>query len=134
MMYSEEVLNEFYNPQNVGVIKGASAKGKIVSQAQRETFKIYISVEGNKIVDAKFQTFGCTASIAASSVATRMIIGKTLQEANQISAKDILKELGGQLPENKQYCVNLAEDTIKDAIKNYNRRAKGEKDLADDED
>lgn len=133
MVYSEEVLNEFFNPQNVGVIKGASGKGKIVTLENKEIFKIYIQVEDGKIVDAKFQTFGCTASIAATSKATSMIIGKTLDEANAITAKDILKELGGKLPEGKEYCVATAEETIKNAIANYYKKSKGEKDL-DDED
>lgn len=133
MVYSEEVLNEFFNPQNVGVIKGASGKGKIVTAENREIFKIYIQVEDGKIVDAKFQTFGCAASIAATSKATSMIIGKTLDEANAITAKDILKELGGKLPEGKEYCVATAEETIKNAIANYYKKSKGEKDL-DDED
>jgi len=133
MKYSVELLNEFFNPQNVGVIKGASGKGKIVCSKDREIMKIYIQVENDKIVDAKFQTFGCPAAIASTSVATRLMIGKTLEEASSITEKDILKELNG-VPEEKEHCVKIAEKTIKDAIKNYYKKSSGDNsDLDDDE-
>ena len=90
MMYSDKVLNEFFNTQNVGVIKAASGKGKVVSPTDREIMKIYIQVEDGKIVDAAFQTFGCVAAIASTNVATRLMIGKTVEEAEAITANDIL--------------------------------------------
>lgn len=127
MVYNDKVLNEFFNPQNVGVIKGASGKGKIVSAIDGEIMKIYIQVEGELITNAQFQTFGCVAAIACSSVATRLMINKTIEQAKLISAEDIIKELG-ELPESKMHCVAMAEETIKDAIESYYNR------LPDDED
>ena len=115
MKYNEKVLNEFYNPQNVGVIRGANGKGKIVDPINREIMKIYISLEGEKIVSAEFQTFGCPPAIACCSVATRLIIGKTLSEAEKITEKQILAELES-LPENKMKYLKMAVDTVKDGV------------------
>lgn len=123
-MYNEVILNEFYNPENVGVIKGASAVGKIVSDVCGEIVKIFVSVENNKITDAKFQTYGCAAAIAATSMATRSIIGKTLEEAAKISEKDILEMMGGELPEIKMYIPSLIIATIHDMIEDYNKNNK----------
>ena len=123
MEYTEELLNEFYNPANVGVIKAASAVGKIVDAESGEIFKIYISVEGNKVVDAKFQTYGCVPSIACSSIVTKMIIGLTLDEISaNITSGAIIKELGGKLPENKKKSAELAEQAVKAALKNYQKK------------
>ncbi len=122
-MYNENILNEFYNPDNVGVIKGASAVGKIVSDVCGEIVKIFVKVENNRIMDAKFQTFGCAAAIAATSMATREIIGKTLSEAAKITEKDILA-LTGELPEIKMYIPELIVATIQDMIEDYNKNNK----------
>jgi len=136
-MYSKEVLNEFYNPQNVGVIKGASGVGKVGNPACGDIMKVYILVEDDKIVDAKFQTFGCAAAIASSSVATRMIIGKTIEEALKITNQDVIKELGGEMPASKIHCSILAEEAIRAAVDNYykkrDRKENGESDDSDDE-
>ena len=134
MMYNEQIMNEFFNPQNVGVIKGASGKGKTVSEKDTEIMKIYIQVEGDKIVNAMFQTFGCVVAIAATSVATRLIIGKTLEEANAITGKDIINELGGKVPDNKRHLVEMAVETVYDAVKSYERKQKGEKVKDEDDD
>ena len=127
-MYNQKVLDEFYNPQNVGVIKGASGKGKTVCDKDGEIFKIYISVENGVVVDAQFQTFGCVAAIAATSVATRFLIGKTLEDAKAITVKDILNELGGSVPENKMHCVEQACKTAQSAIKSIKDKKKTKKD------
>ena len=128
MEYTEALLNEFYNPTNVGVIKGASAVGKVVDDESGEIFKIYLSVDKNKVVDAKFQTYGCVPSIACSSVATRIIIGLTLEEISaNITAGLIVKELGGKLPESKKRSAELAERAVKNAVKNFYKKANGEK-------
>ncbi len=131
MNYSEKVLNEFFNPQNVGVIKGANGKGKVVNPENREIMKIYVSLEGNKIVDAQFQTFGCPAAIACCSVATRLIIGKSLSEAEQITEKQILTELDS-LPENKKQYLQMAVETVKDAVDACRNKGKRSKDEDDD--
>ena len=134
MLYSERVLEEFYNPQNVGVIKGANGKGKIVSQDTREIMKIFIQVENGVVEDAQFQTFGGVVAIAATSVATRLMIGKTLKQVGKISKEDILKELGGDVPECKMYCIQMAEETVKDSLVSYEKRSKGGKYSTEDDD
>ena len=121
-MYSEKVLNEFYNPQNVGVIKGASGVGKVGNPSCGDIMKVYIMVEGDRIVDAKFQTFGCAAAIASTSVATRMIIGKTIDEALKITNQDVIRELGGEMPSSKIHCSILAEEAIRAAVDNYYKK------------
>ena len=131
MKYSDKVLNEFFNPQNVGVIKGAHGKGKIVNEENREIMKIYISLEGETIVDAQFQTFGCPATIACCSVATRLIIGKTLSEAEKLTEKEILNELDC-LPENKKHYLTMAVETVKDAVDACRNKEKSKKDEDDD--
>lgn len=120
-MYNEEILNEFYNPENVGVIKGASAVGKIVSDVCGEIIKIFVSIENDIITDAKFQTFGCAAAIAATSKATKAIIGKSLDQAAKITDNDILEMLGGSLPEIKMYIPGLVVATIHDMIDDYRK-------------
>lgn len=133
-MYSEKVLNEFFNPQNVGVIKGASGVGKVGNPACGDIMKVYIMVEDDKIVDAKFQTFGCAAAIASSSVATRMIIGKTIEEALKITNQDVIKELGGEMPASKIHCSILAEEAIRAAVDNYYKKRDRKSTDADDDD
>ncbi|MEG1581621.1 MAG: iron-sulfur cluster assembly scaffold protein [Clostridia bacterium] len=117
-MYSSKVIEIFSKPKNIGVIKGASGVGKVGNAKCGDIMKMYIKVENNIIVDAKFQTYGCTAAIASSSVATEMIIGKTIEDAYQISNEDVLKVLG-ELPKNKIHCSMLAEEAIRSAIDNY---------------
>ncbi len=131
MMYNEKVLNEFYNPVNVGVIKGASGKGKVTSNVDKEIVKLYIVVEGNKITEATFQAFGCTATIACCSAMTRLILNRTLQEAEAITSTDIEKELGS-LPESKKHSAILAQDVVKSAIRSYEKKQAGGKDTDED--
>ena len=130
MRYNDKILNEFFNPQNVGVIKGANGKGKIVNQENREIMKIFLKLNGETIEEAEFQTFGNPASIVCCSVATRLIIGKTLSDAEKITEKDILAELDS-VPEENKYAVLMAVETVKDAVdacRNKGKRAKDEDD------
>ena len=131
MKYNEKVLNEFFNPQNVGVIKGASGKGKVTSQIDKEIVKLYIMVDGNKITEATFQAFGCTSTIACASVATKLVLNRTLEEAAAITSTDIEKELGS-LPDSKKHSAILAEEVIKSALNNYEKKSRGEKDTDED--
>lgn len=121
-MYSQKVLNIFYNPEHVGVIKGADGVGKVVDDTCGEIIKIYISVENNIVKDAQFQAFGSPAIISATAVATSLMIGKTLEDCAKISADQILAELGGVLPDNKKYVCQLAEKVVKSAVTNYNKK------------
>ena len=134
MMYREELLNEFFNPQNVGVIRGANGVGKIVNRENGEIMKVYLSVQNGTIVDTQFQTFGCPVSIACTSVVTRLIKGKTLEEALKVTAKEIKAELGNEVPEGKEHSFKMAEKLIKKAVKNYDKKQKGIKSSGDEDD
>lgn len=124
MAYTNEILNELFNPENVGVIKGADGVGKVVSQESGQIMKIYISLDGDMIKEATYQTFGPTVAIACCSVATKMLVGKTLEEAEKnVTAKAIIKALGS-VEESKQKYAIMAEDTVKSAIKSVDKKMK----------
>ncbi|MFN3479461.1 MAG: Fe-S cluster assembly scaffold protein NifU [Thermodesulfovibrionales bacterium] len=120
-MYSEKVMDHFMNPRNVGEIPDADGVGMEGNPTCGDVMKIYIKVENGKIVDAKFKTFGCGASIAVSSMVTEMVKGKTLEEALQISKETVAEALGG-LPPQKMHCSNLGADALRKAIEDYRSR------------
>lgn len=122
-MYTEKVLDHFRNPRNMGKMENPDGKGTVGSPACGDTMTIYIRVKDEKIVDIKFQTFGCAAAISSSSVATEMAKGKTLKEAMNLSREDVARALGG-LPDFKMHCSNLASDALKEAIENYKEKKK----------
>ena len=130
-MYSQKVLDIFYDPQNVGVIKGANGVGKVVDDTCGEILKIYVTLDGSKIADAKFQAFGSPAAIAATATATALILGKSLADVEKITAEQILAELGGELPDNKKYVCPLAEKALKNLVANCHKKASGK--ASDDE-
>lgn len=117
-MYSEKVMDHFMNPRNVGELTDADGIGTEGNPTCGDVMKIFIKVEGEKIVDAKFKTFGCGASIAVSSMVTEMIKGKTIDEALSISKETVANELDG-LPPQKMHCSNLGADALKKAIEDY---------------
>lgn len=121
-MYSQKLLDIFYNPTNYGVIKGANGVGKVVDDTCGEIVKIYISVENDKVIDAQFQTFGSPALIVATCVATSLMIGKTLDQCDKITSMQILDGMGGEIPDNKRYVCPLAESVVKSAIANYYKK------------
>ncbi|RMD58743.1 iron-sulfur cluster assembly scaffold protein [Candidatus Parcubacteria bacterium] len=118
MLYSPKVIQHFKNPHNQGNIPNADAVGQEGNPACGDVMKIYLKVEKEKIKDIKFETFGCAAAIAVTSVLTDLAKGKTLKEAKKISKDDIVKELGG-LPPAKIHCSMLGIDALKRAINNY---------------
>jgi nitrogen fixation protein NifU and related proteins len=120
-MYSDKVIEQFTNPQNVGEIEDASGVGLVGSEACGDIMKLFIKVENGVIVDAKFKTFGCGAAIASSSVATQMIKGKTVDEALAITNKQVIEQLGG-LPPVKIHCSVLAEEALKAALEDYKKK------------
>ena len=117
-MYSKKVMDHFENPRNVGEIKDANAVGMVGNAKCGDIMKIYMDIDNDVIKDVKFKTFGCGSAIASSSVATDMIIGKTIDEALAITNKQIIDELGG-LPAVKVHCSVLADHAIKSAIYDY---------------
>lgn len=117
-MYSEKIMEEFYNPKNFGVIKGASGVGKVTSDIGSEIIKIFISVEDNKIKDAEFQTFGGVVAIACSSIATTLMIGKSLNVVQKITVGDILEKIG-DIPDHKMYIVQAVVNAIHASVDSY---------------
>ena len=117
-MYNDKVMEHFMNPHNVGELENADGVGTYGSPVCGDMMQISIKVEDDKITDAKFKTFGCGSAIASSSVATDMIIGMTIDEALELTNKQIINELGG-LPAVKVHCSVLADHAIKSAIYDY---------------
>ena len=118
-MYNDRVIKEFSNPQNAGELEGANAVGQVGNATCGDIMKIYMKINDDRVIeDVSFQTFGCAAAIATSSVATSMIKGKTVEEALKITNAQVVEELGG-LPAQKLHCSVLAEEAIKAAINDY---------------
>ncbi len=120
-MYSQKVMDHFMNPRNVGEIPDADGIGEVGNAKCGDIMKMYLKIENNIIVDAKFKTFGCGAAVATSSMATEMVKGKTIEEALAITNKAVAEALDG-LPPIKMHCSNLAEEAIKAAIEDYMRK------------
>ncbi len=123
MAYSEKVLDHYENPRNVGSFPKDQLNvgtGMVGAPACGDVMKLQIQVEGNIITDAKFKTYGCGSAIASSSLVTEWLKGKTLAEAQTIKNSDIATELA--LPPVKIHCSVLAEDAIKSAIADYQKK------------
>lgn len=118
-MYNERVIEEFSHPKNVGEMTDANAVGTVGNATCGDIMKIFMKIDEHDVIqDVSFQTFGCTAAIATSSVATEMIKGKTVEEALKLTNKQVVEALGG-LPAQKLHCSVLAEEAIKEAINDY---------------
>ncbi len=122
-MYSEKVMDHFTNPRNVGEMPDAHGIGVEGNPVCGDVMKIYIKVNDDKIVDAKFQTFGCGAAIAVSSMVTEMVKGMTLDEALKITKASLAEALDG-LPPQKMHCSNLGADALHKAIADYRNKQK----------
>ena len=122
-MYSDKVMEHFRNPKNMGEIKDADGVGAVGNVICGDIMTIYIKVKDDKLEDIKFQTMGCAAAIATSSMITELAKGKTLDEAMKITRDDVASELNG-LPPIKMHCSNLAADALHEAIKDYRKKNK----------
>ena len=120
-MYSEKVMEHFTNPRNVGKLEDPDGLGEVGNPLCGDMMRISIRVEDDKIADIRFQTLGCAAAIATSSITTEMAKGKTLEEALQITKEGVVEALGG-LPPVKVHCSNLAVDGLRKAIEDYRAR------------
>ena len=117
-MYSEKVMDHFANPRNVGEIENPDGVGQVGNPSCGDIMRITLRIENNVIVNAKFKTFGCGAAVASSSIATEMIIGKTVDEALKLTNRAVMEALGG-LPPVKMHCSVLAEQAVQAAIEDY---------------
>ena len=119
-MYSEQVMEHFKNPRNVGEIENPDGMGHVGNAVCGDVMELYIRVEDGIIVDAKFKTFGCGA---ASSMVTELVKGKKVEEALKISNRAVAEALGG-LPAIKMHCSVLAEEALKSAVDDYLNKSK----------
>ncbi len=117
-LYSEKVMDHFMHPRNVGTIENADGVGQVGNAKCGDIMKIYLKIENDIIVDVKFETFGCGSAIASSSMATEMILGKSIHDAMALTNKAVAEALDG-LPAHKLHCSVLAEEAIKGALKDY---------------
>ena len=117
-LYSEKVMDHFRNPRNVGIIEDADGIGEVGNAKCGDIMKIYLKIENEIIVDAKFETFGCGSAIASSSMATELIKGKPVSEALALTNQAVVWALDG-LPAPKIHCSVLAEEAIKKALQDY---------------
>ena len=117
-LYSEKVMDHFLHPHNVGVLEDADGVGEVGNPKCGDIMKIYLKIRDGRVADVKFETFGCGRAIASSSMATEMIKGKPLEDALTLTNKAVAEALDG-LPAHKLHCSVLAEEAIKQAVRNY---------------
>jgi len=120
-LYSDKVMDHFRNPRNVGVIEDANGIGEVGNAKCGDIMKMYLKIENDIIEDVKFETFGCGSAIASSSMATEMIKGKPVSEAMQLTNKAVAEALDG-LPDYKMHCSVLAEEAIRSALEDYQKK------------
>jgi nitrogen fixation NifU-like protein len=118
MQYSRKVMEHFMNPHNMGDMPDADGVGTVGNPVCGDVMKIFLKIENNRVVDARFKTFGCGAAIATSSMVTDLVKGKTIEEALAMTNKTVAEALDG-LPPIKMHCSVLAEEGIQAAIEDY---------------
>ncbi len=122
-MYSKQVIEQFLHPKNMGKLQNADGVGTVGNIMCGDQMTLYIKVKDDMIKDIKFESFGCAAAIATSSMVTELAKGKTLDQAIKISRNDVAEELGG-LPPIKMHCSNMAAEALKKAIEDYRSKSK----------
>ena len=120
-LYSDKVMDHFRNPRNVGVIEDADGVGEVGNAKCGDIMKMYLKIDNDIITDVKFETFGCGSAIASSSMATELIKGKPVSEAMTLTNKAVAEALDG-LPDYKMHCSVLAEEAIRNALEDYERK------------
>ncbi len=121
-MYTEKVMDHFQNPRNVGELENASGVGTVGNAKCGDIMRIYLDIDENQVIrDCKFKTFGCGAAVATSSMATELVIGKTIKEAMEVTNKTVMEALDG-LPPVKVHCSLLAEEAIQAALWDYTEK------------
>ena len=123
MAYSQALIERFRNPKNVGEIADANGIGRVGNASCGDIMEIYLKIENNIVVDAKFKTFGCASAIASSDVACDLIRGRTVEDALKLTNDEIVKELDG-LPAQKIHCSILASEAIALAVEYYRNGGK----------
>lgn len=121
-MYSEKIMEEFYNTENFGALRGASGVGKVVCEEGDEIIKIFIIVKDDKIVEAEYQTFGGVVAIALSSFANKFILNKSIAQAKKITVADIA-QMAGEIPENRMYLAHAVVAAARMAIENIGKKS-----------
>jgi len=119
--YSSVILDHFLNPRNAGDLEGANGVGEVGAVACGDIMRISLRIRDGRIEEARFRTFGCGSAIASSSVTTELVMGRTVEEARQLTSQDILEALGG-LPPAKIHCSTLAEEALKAALDDYDHQ------------
>ncbi|MCR5487008.1 MAG: Fe-S cluster assembly scaffold protein NifU [Lachnospiraceae bacterium] len=120
-LYSEKVMDHFRNPRNVGIIEDADGVGEVGNAKCGDIMKMYLKIEDEVIKDVKFETFGCGSAIASSSMATELIKGRPVSEALELTNRAVAEALDG-LPDYKMHCSVLAEEAIKSALEDYEKK------------
>lgn len=128
--YTEKVKDYYRNPKNVGEIQSPDAVGEVGSLSCGDSMKLTLKIDNDRIVDAKFLTFGCGSAVASASALTEMIIGKTVDEAKKITNKDIVEFLGG-LPDEKMHCSVMGQEALEAAFSDYDGNDQPKDDLSD---
>ena len=126
MYYNRYIMERFQYPTNAGGMHGANAIGEVVKENCNDLTRLYLKINDNNVIEsAKFKTFGCCASIVAADVTCDLVKGKTIEEALSITNDDVLKIMG-ELPDHKEYCSVMAEETIRSAIDDYYKKKEKE--------
>jgi nitrogen fixation NifU-like protein len=123
--YSQTLLDHYRHPRNVGDVEGSAAVAQVGDPAHGDVLRFGMRIEGDQVTEARFRSFGCTAAIAAGSMATVMVTGKRLDEVERLSNTDVAEALGG-LPESKRHCSVLAEQAIREALRRWRAACAGE--------
>jgi nitrogen fixation protein NifU and related proteins len=118
LRYSDEVLDHYRRPRNVGEVRDTAAVAQVGDPASGDVLRISMKIEGDRILEARFKAFGCTAAIAAGSMATTLLVGRSVEEAARLSNDEVVRALGG-LPESKVRCSVLAEQAVHEALRRH---------------